>query len=226
MTGEQLRILYEDNHLLAVDKPAGLLVQGDASGDATLLDMAKVYLKEAYRKPGNVFLGLVHRLDRPVSGVILLARTSKAASRLAAQFRAGSARKQYLAVIAKRMAEPAGELVAYLAASGDGQGVTRAAWGPFPGSREARLRYQVVEAAGDRSLVTIALLTGRRHQIRAQFALAGCPIWGDRKYGSTHRLAGRIALHAARLEITHPTSGQPVLIEAPLPTVGWPWPAP
>jgi 23S rRNA pseudouridine1911/1915/1917 synthase len=222
---DDLRILYEDNHLIAVLKPAGVLVQGDASGDPTLLDMVKTHLKQAHAKPGNVFVGLVHRLDRPVSGVVLLARTSKAASRLSAQFRAGTPVKRYLAVVEGRLPEASGELAAHLAAHGDDQGVTRAEAVPFVGSREARLRYRVEAVADDRSLVEVTLLTGRRHQIRAQLALAGHPIWGDRKYGSRHALVGRIALHAARLEVVHPTSRQPVVIVAAPPTDGWPWPA-
>lgn len=220
-----LKILFEDNHLIGVVKPAGVLVQGDKTGDPTLLDVVKAHLKLTGAKPGNVFLGLVHRLDRPVSGVVLLARTSKAASRLSAQFRAGTPAKRYLAVVEGRLPEAAGELSAYLATRGDAQGVSRAAWTPFAGSREARLRYRVDATARDRSLVEIELLTGRRHQIRAQLALAGCPIWGDRKYGSSHALSGRIALHAARLEVAHPISGQPVVLAAP-PPEGWPWPSP
>lgn len=222
---DDLEILYEDNHLLAIRKPAGLLVQGDVTGDETLLDLARAYLKRRYAKPGNVYVGLVHRLDRPVSGVILLARTSKAASRLSAQFRAGTPEKRYLAVVEGRLPTAAGELVAHLAAHGDDQGVTRAAPAPFDGSREARLRYRVVGEAADRSLVDVDLLTGRRHQIRAQFALAGHPVWGDQKYGSRQTLAGRIALHAERLEVTHPTSGQPLVLVADPPTDAWPWPA-
>lgn len=219
-------ILYEDNHLLGVIKPAGLLVQGDNTGDSTLLDAVKAYLKQAYDKPGNVYLGLVHRLDRPVSGVMVLARTSKAASRLAAQFRAGTPAKRYLAVLEGRLAEPAGELVAYLAPHGDAQGVTRGSLQPFADARESRLRYRVTGVGDDRSLVEIDLLTGRRHQIRVQCALAGCPVWGDRKYGAAHGLASRIALHALRLTVAHPITGQPLVLQAPPPVADWPWPAP
>ena len=221
-----VRVLFEDNHLIAVDKPAGLLVQGDDTRDPTLLDAVKAYLKRAYDKPGNVYLGLVHRLDRPVSGVVLLARTSKAASRLAAQFRDGLPDKRYLAVVEGRLGDPEAELVAYLAAKGDDHGVTRASQRPFVGSREARLRYRVIGAGGDRCLVEVELLTGRRHQIRAQFALAGCPIWGDRKYGAAHQLGRRIALHAQRLTVAHPITGQPLVLKAPPPASDWPWPAP
>jgi 23S rRNA pseudouridine1911/1915/1917 synthase len=218
-------ILYEDNHLLGVVKPAGLLVQGDRTGDPTLLDVLKSYLKRRYDKPGNVYLGLVHRLDRPVSGVLIVARTSKAAARLSAQFRGGSPVKQYLAVVDGAPPADAGELHAHLAAAADTDGVTRAAAAPFAGSREARLRYRVIDRDGDRALLAVELLTGRRHQIRAQLALAGCPVHGDRKYGARPWLPGRLALHAARLLFAHPVSGEPVVLTAP-PPADWPWPRP
>jgi len=220
---KQLVILHEDNHLLAVAKPANLLVQGDRTGDATLLDAVRAYLKVKYAKPGNVYLGLVHRLDRPVTGVLLLARTSKAASRLSQQFRDGSVRKSYLAVT-EAVPDPAqAELAHHLAAQGDDRGVTHAAAAPFPGSKPARLRYHVTGQAPDRALVAVQLITGRRHQIRAQLALAGWPVWGDVKYGARRRTrpAG-IALHALRLEVAHPVGGAPVVLEAP-PPADWPW---
>jgi len=219
-----LAVLHEDNHLLAVHKPAGLLVQGDRSGDMTLLDAAGSYLKNKYNKPGNVYLGLVHRLDRNVSGVVLLARTSKAAARLSAQFRDGTVGKTYLAVTAGRPDPESGEIVSWLAAAGDRRGVTRAAPEPFSGARESLLRYHVRESGRGWSLVEVRPVTGRRHQIRAQFALAGHPLLGDVKYGSERRLSGhRIALHAYRLEATHPVGGEPVVITADPPD-DWPWP--
>jgi 23S rRNA pseudouridine1911/1915/1917 synthase len=222
----ELVVLLEDNHLLAVAKPAGLLVQGDRSGHETLLDLARAYLKDRYAKPGNVYLGLVHRLDRPVSGVVLLARTSKAASRLSRQFREKTVAKRYLAVTESGPAAPEGELVAHLAGQGDARGVTRAATAPFPGSRPASLRYRVRGRQPDRSLLEVELITGRRHQIRAQLALAGWPIRGDVKYGAARQadLAG-IALHGWRLTVAHPVGGAPVAIEAPLPP-DWPWTGP
>jgi 23S rRNA pseudouridine1911/1915/1917 synthase len=221
-----LVVLHEDNHLLAVVKPANLLVQGDRTGDPTLLDLARAYLKENYHKPGKVYLGLVHRLDRPATGVLLLARTSKAAARLSAQFREGTVRKIYWVVTEGVPEPPAGELAHHLAARGDERGVTRAQATPFAGSRAARLRYHVMNRVADRAFVEIELITGRRHQIRAQLALAGWPVWGDVKYGARRRRrpAG-IALHARRLEIAHPVGGAPVILEAP-PPADWPWPDP
>jgi len=220
-----VEILYEDNHLLGVVKPPGVLAQGDRSGDATLLDEAKAYLKQKYAKPGNVFLGLVHRLDRPASGVLMLARTSKAASRLSAQFRQGTVEKSYVVVVEGRPPAREGELVAHLAQKGDAQGLTRGSLQPFPGSREARLRYRVRGQGADRAELAVELLTGRRHQIRVQLALVGCPVWGDGKYGAASRLPGRrIALHASRLVVAHPVTREPVVLEAE-PPAGWPWPA-
>lgn len=221
---QELTILLEDNHLLAVVKPANLLVQGDRTGDETLLDAARSYLKRKYAKPGKVYVGLVHRLDRPVTGVVLLARTSKAASRLSQQFRDGTVSKRYLAVTEVVPDPDDGELLHHLAAKGDERGVTHAAPAPFPGSKPARLRYHVTGRRSDRARLEIELITGRRHQIRAQLALAGWPVWGDVKYGARRRSnpAG-IALHAWRLEVAHPVGGSPVVLAAPPPT-DWPWP--
>ena len=224
MEAAALHVIHEDNHLLAVTKPAGLLVQGDRTGDVTLLALAKAYLKQKYAKPGNVFLALVHRLDRPVSGVVLLARTSKAASRLSRQFRERTVGKRYQAVVEGIPSAGSRELVAHLAGSGDARGVTRAAREPFPDSREARLVYTVTERAANQALLAIEPMTGRRHQIRAQLALIGCPVLGDVKYGAARPFADRsIALHASRLEVTHPIGSELVVLEASLPP-GWPWP--
>jgi 23S rRNA pseudouridine1911/1915/1917 synthase len=224
MTASELDILYEDNHLLVVCKPAGLLAQGDRSGDVTLLDRARADLKVRYDKPGNVYLGLVHRLDRPVSGVMVLARTSKAASRLSRQFREGTVGKRYLAVVAGDPPGVEAVLRHHLAAHGDRQGITRAAAEPFDGSKPAEMRYHVRERRRDRTLLEVELITGRRHQIRAQLALAGWPIWGDVKYGARRDPAyAGIGLHAWRLELSHPVGARPMLFEAPCPA-GWPWP--
>ncbi len=220
-----LTILYEDNHLLAVAKPAGLLVQGDRTGDVTLLEQARAYLRERYAKPGNVYLGLVHRLDRPVSGVVLLARTSKAAARLSAQFRAGTARKTYLAAVEGVPEPPEGETVSWLAGRADAEGRTAAADAPFAGAREARLSYRVRERAGGCALLEVRPATGRRHQIRAQLAARGHPILGDVKYGARRIALGLVALHAWRLVVAHPIGGAELTLEAPLPP-GWPWPPP
>jgi 23S rRNA pseudouridine1911/1915/1917 synthase len=219
-----LHVLFEDNHLLAVAKPAGLLVQGDRSGDVTLLVLAKDYLRKKYVKPGNVFLGLVHRLDRPVSGVVLLARTSKAASRLGRQFREGRVGKTYLAVVVGSPSPPEAELVAYLAGRVDNQGRTEARRQPFGGAKQAQLRYRVLACQEGYTLLEVEPATGRRHQIRAQLALAGWPILGDVKYGAPGRLPGRIiALHARRLQVAHPVGGRTVTLNVE-PPPDWPWP--
>lgn len=218
-----LDVVYEDNHLLAVLKPAGLLVQGDRSGDLTLLDVAGAYLKQKYDKPGKVFLGLVHRLDRNVSGVVLLARTSKAAGRLAEQFRVGTVTKVYLAVV-KGQPDDGGQLTSWLSAKGDARGVTMARPAPFDGARKSLLRYHVLKSAAGFSLVEVIPATGRRHQIRAQFALAGHPLLGDVKYGAPRGLPDhRIALHASRLTVAHPVGAKEMTFSAPEPE-DWPWP--
>lgn len=225
MSTSDLTILHEDNHLLVVLKPAGLLAQGDRSGAASVLEVARAYLKQKYAKPGNVYLGLVHRLDRPVSGVMVLARTSKAAGRLSAQFRDGSVDKRYLVVVEGEVPRPGASLRHHLAAEGDQQGVTRVSDSPFDGSRVAELRYIVQDSRRDRSLLEVQLMTGRRHQIRVQLARTGHPVWGDVKYGAQRRsgLPG-IGLHAHTLTLAHPVGGAPLTFEAP-PPAHWPWPA-
>lgn len=222
----ELTVLHEDNHLLAVMKPAGLLVQGDRSGDLSLVDLVRGYLKVKYAKPGNVYVGLVHRLDRNVSGVVVLARTSKAASRLAASFREGRVTKTYLAIVAGAPAADRAELRSWLAANGDRDGVTRSSRESFAGGRESVLEYRRLETLGGWSLLEVQPVTGRRHQIRAQLALAGHPLLGDVKYGSRVKLDGRrIALHALKLEVAHPVGDRALILEAPVPP-DWPWPYP
>jgi 23S rRNA pseudouridine1911/1915/1917 synthase len=219
-----LEILYEDNHLLAVNKPPGLLVQGDRSGAPTLQDLARDYLKLRYGKPGNVYLGLVHRLDRPVAGVVLLARTSKAAGRLSESFRRGEVEKVYWAVVGPPPALPEGEITAFLASAGDAGGRTRADLENFPGAREARLGFRVVESGRGLAWLEVRPLTGRRHQIRAQLALIGSPVLGDVKYGFPRRRRDRsIALLARSLVVPHPVRAEPLHLEA-APPPGWPWP--
>ena len=221
-----LPVIYEDNHLLVVDKPAGLLAQGDHSGDRTLVESASAYLKVKYAKPGNVYIGLVHRLDRNVSGVVVLARTSKAAARLSAQFRDGRVHKTYLAVVSGEPQPQQGEVVSWLAVAGDRRGVTRASEAAFPGAKESRLRYETTGTRRGFCQVQVEPVTGRRHQIRVQMAQLGCPLVGDVKYGSKWRLADhRLALHALRLELSHPVGGRDLILEAPLPR-DWPWPDP
>ncbi len=220
-----LTVLFEDNHLLVVDKPAGLLVQADQAGAPNLVDTARHYLKVKYDKPGNVFVGLVHRLDRNVSGVVLLARTSKAASRLAAQFREKSVTKIYQAVVSGCPDPSQGRLCHWLAARGDSRGVTRASREPFDQARESVLEYRVVEGDSRGSLLEVQPITGRRHQIRAQLALAGHPLLGDLKYGAPRGLPDhRVALHAWKLGIAHPVNRESLEFQVE-PPADWPWPA-
>lgn len=192
-------ILYEDNHLLVVNKPAGQLVQGDQTGRPTLLEEAKAWLKEKYNKPGNVFLGLVHRLDRPASGVVVLARTSKAASRLSEEIRSRRPRKTYWAKVAGEI-PPHGYFVDQLERDEFNSRVVIA-----PAGKEARLSYKRLNYENGISLVEITLETGRHHQIRVQFSHRGFPILGDRRYGSKQAFgANAIALHAREMVIRHP----------------------
>jgi 23S rRNA pseudouridine1911/1915/1917 synthase len=215
-------VLYEDNHLLGLYKPAGLLVQGDSTGDPNLLDLARDWLKDRYAKPGRVFLGLVHRLDRPVAGVVLFARTSKAAGRLSGQFRSRTVRKRYLAVLEGRLRPESGTMEHRIRREPEGGASIGHAGDPE--AKEARLNYRVLDSAGGRCLVEVDLETGRRHQIRLQFAWTGHPLLGDTRYGASAPLPHRrLALLASELTVTHPTQKDTIVLKSPLP-VGWPWP--
>jgi len=198
-----------------------MLVQGDSSGEASLLELTKEWLKLEFNKPGNVFLGLLHRLDRPVSGVVLFARTSKSASRLSLQFRERSVRKIYRAVVQNRLNPENGTLENYLRKERSMKATVFP--NPAPGSKRAELSYRTLEVQDSKSLIEIELKTGRFHQIRAQLSFAGCPIWGDRKYRSTISLPEEgIALFAYSLEFLHPISGESIEIFAEAPQ-NWPF---
>jgi 23S rRNA pseudouridine1911/1915/1917 synthase len=213
-------VLYNDNHLLALFKPAGLLAQGDHSGAPSLLNLAKHWVKEHYKKPGRVFLGLVHRLDRPVAGVMLFARTSKAASRLSTQFRSGSPQKRYLAVVEGVPERHAASLSHHIVRRGRWCGIVSSATRQ---SQEAHLRFKLIDSTTERSLLQVELITGRKHQIRLQLSHAGYPVVGDVRYGASSPLVSRqIALLAKELTIEHPTRNIPIRIVCPLPT-DWPW---
>jgi len=214
-----LDVLYEDNHLLAVNKPAGLPTQGAAADEESLVSLAKDYLKEKYQKPGNVYVGVVSRVDSLVTGVVLLARTSKAAARLTEQFRERDVGKTYWALVTGNVPEQ-GTCVNWLSKDERRQRMIVVP-ARSPGALEARLEFRRLEVRGATSLVEIELLTGRKHQIRVQLETRGWPILGDSKYGSTASFPDGIALHARRLVIEHPTRGEPVVLEAPLPT-SWP----
>jgi 23S rRNA pseudouridine1911/1915/1917 synthase len=220
-----LEVLFEDNHCLAVNKPAGLLSQGDASGDPSLVDMATLYLKSRYNKPGNVYLGLLHRLDRPTSGVVLLAKTSKAASRLSAQFRQGTISKVYWAIVEGQAREQEGEWVDLLEKDTQ-QNRSGVVDDESSSSKEARVTFRVVERSPRFTRLELRPATGRSHQLRVQLARRGLPILGDRKYGATIRLKAldghwRIALHARQLTFTHPTRTEAISVDAPIPE-DWP----
>jgi 23S rRNA pseudouridine1911/1915/1917 synthase len=215
-------VFFEDNHLLALFKPAGLLAQGDRSGAVCLLELAKGWLKKRHAKPGRVFLGLVHRLDRPVAGVMLFARTSKAAARLSAQFRCGTIQKTYLAVVEGTPVQSDGNLYDHIERQGSS---CRIVSNPTGRSREARLQYRLIESTGDRSLLQVAPETGRRHQIRLQLSHAGHTIVGDVRYGAGSPLKDRqIALLAREIIVMHPTLKTTLRLVCPLPA-GWLWPA-
>lgn len=184
-----LNVLYEDNHFIAVYKPAGMLVQGDHSGDPTLMDEVKYFLKQKYNKPGNVFLGMVHRLDRPVSGIVVFGKTSKGASRLSEQIRSHTIEKIYHALVLGIPKEPKGTLVNYLKKDTD-KNFVRVYDSAVDGALRAELDYEVVESKNGKSIVKIILKTGRPHQIRSQLAHMGCPIVGDVKYGASERSRG------------------------------------
>jgi 23S rRNA pseudouridine1911/1915/1917 synthase len=215
----ELSILYEDNHCLAVAKPSGV-ASAHFQGHAATLDQAvKAYLKARYHKPGNVFLGVVHRLDKPVSGVLLFARTSKAAARLAEQFREGTVEKVYWAVVDGAMEPSAGTLEDWLrkdAAAGRVEVV-----GPHaPGARQALLHYQRRGAYGGLTWLEIRPQTGRTHQLRVQLAHRGHPIFGDARYGSVHTFDAAIGLHARALTFLHPVRYEPITLTADVPR---PW---
>lgn len=196
-----LNVVYEDNHLLIVEKPPNMLTQGDATGDPCLADAVKAYLKEKYQKPGDVYLGLVHRLDRPVGGLVALARTSKAASRLSDQLRTHAMRREYLAVVHGADIAPSGTLTDFLL---DENGTVRCVPEGTDGAKEAVLRFQTLGRRGNFALLHIQLETGRKHQIRVQLQNFGHPIVSDMRYGSDD--AGEpIALWGAALTLTHPT---------------------
>jgi len=215
-------VFYEDNHVLVLYKPAGLIMQRGPKGKINFVDLARVWLKDRHGKPGNVFVGMVHRLDAPVAGVMVLPKTSKAASRLSSQFRENQVVKTYLAVVEGRPESQSGALTHHLVRRGR---LSIVVPGGTPGSQEARLSYRVFETRGKRSLLEVNLETGRRHQIRAQLASAGLPVAGDVSYGAPRPMRdGRIALLARELACRHPTRVEPLRFSTPLPK-GWPWPA-
>lgn len=218
---EEVQILYEDNHLIFVKKPFSFLVQADKTGDEDLLSFLKKYLKSKYNKPGDVFLGLVHRLDRPTAGVMVFAKTSKAAARLSDQIRNRNFEKQYLAIVKGRLAHRAGNLEDYLMKDPK-KNVVRVA-SIEEGGKQALLSYQVLDYKNGYSYLSIHLITGRFHQIRVQFATRGHPLYGDQKYGGEPNAHyDGIALFAQRLTLFHPTKRESLSIACEAPKMK-PW---
>lgn len=213
---DELDVIYEDNHLLAVNKPAMLPTMGVGASRPSLIATAKRYLAKKYNKPGNVYLGVVSRLDAPVTGVVLMARTSKAASRLSAAFRNREVKKTYWAGVEGELAAPRAVLVNYLRKDERHRRV-HATHADCPGAQLAKLKYLDLGAEGDVSLVEVEPETGRKHQIRVQLAKLGNAILGDRKYGARAPFNPGIALHSLRLEFDHPVRRQWQRVEAPLP---------
>nr|WP_249274180.1 pseudouridine synthase [Parachlamydia sp. AcF125] len=216
-----MEILYADNHLLVVNKPAGLLTQPTDQNPESLESLCKQWIKQEKIKTGNIFLHAVHRLDKPASGILLFARTSKALSRLSKQMREKQCKKTYLACIDKPISPSKGSLEHYLTHDHHHAKVYNH---PVEEAKRSRLNYQVIQQQGSLSLLKIELITGRYHQIRAQLSHIGCPIVGDRRYGNFNTLkADVIALHHYQLVISHPTLNTPLTFEAPLPDY-WPLP--
>jgi len=214
---EPFQVIYEDNHLLVVNKAPGVLVQGDITGDVPLVELCKQYLGHKYQKPGPVFLGVVHRIDRPVSGIVVLARTSKALERMNALFRENRTQKTYWAITENKPPAEAGNLIHWLLKD-ERKNKTTAYVRETPGALRSELSYQVIGQKGRQWLLAVKPITGRPHQIRVQLSSMGCSIKGDVKYGSPSPLNdGSIALHARMLEFTHPVKKEPMLFKAPLP---------
>lgn len=211
------RVLYEDNHLIVVNKLPGEIVQGDKTGDATLGDMIKAYIKEKYQKPGEVFLGTVHRLDRPTSGVVVFARTSKSLSRMNELFRERKTLKIYWAVVKNEPSESKGTLIHYLTKN-ETKNKSFASEIEKTGSLRAWLDYEVLSRSDRYALIEVNPHTGRHHQIRVQLSTIGCPIKGDLKYGAERSNEdGSIHLHARKLSFLHPVKKEEVTIIAPVP---------
>ena len=212
-----MTVVYEDNHIIVVNKTASEIVQADKTGDTPLSETVKQYLKEKYQKPGNVFLGVTHRLDRPVSGLVIFAKTSKALTRLNEMFRAGEVKKTYWAVVKNAPKESEGELVHFLVRN-EKQNKSYAYDKEVPNSKKAVLDYRLIGRSENYYLLEVDLKTGRHHQIRCQLAKMGCHIKGDLKYGSPRSNPdGSICLHARRVRFVHPVSKELIELKAPLP---------
>ena len=212
-----MEVVYEDNHIIIVNKQSGEIVQGDKTGDRPLSDLVKDYIKEKYQKPGAVFLGVVHRLDRPVSGLVVFARTSKALTRLNKMFAEGEVHKTYWAIVKNAPKQTEGTLEHWLVRN-EKQNKSYAYDREKPNAKKAILKYKVIGHSDNYCLLEVNLMTGRHHQIRCQLSAMGCPIKGDLKYGAPRSNPdGSISLMARRVAFTHPVSKQEIVVEAPIP---------
>lgn len=212
-----MTVVYEDNHIIVVNKTSSEIVQGDKTGDTPLSEMVKQYLKEKYHKPGNVFIGVTHRLDRPVSGLVVFAKTSKALPRLNEMFRNGEVKKTYWAIVKECPKETEGELVHYLVRN-EKQNKSYAYDKEVKNSKKAVLHYKLIGHSQNYYLLEVDLKTGRHHQIRCQLAKMGCPIKGDLKYGFPRSNPdGSICLHARTVQFVHPVSKEEIRLTAPVP---------
>ena len=216
-----MEVIYEDNHIIIVNKKSGEIVQGDKTGDRPLSDIVKDYIKEKYAKPGAVFLGVVHRLDRPVWGLVVFARTSKALSRLNRMFAEGEVHKTYWAIVRREGVRKEGDewqTLEHRLVRNEKQNKSYAYDHEKPNAKKAVLKYRVLSHSDNYSLLEVQLLTGRHHQIRCQLAAMGCPIKGDLKYGAPRSNPdGSISLLSRRVEFVHPVSKETIIAEAPLP---------
>jgi 23S rRNA pseudouridine1911/1915/1917 synthase len=212
-----MQVVYEDNHIIIVSKQSGEIVQGDKTGDKPLSETVKEYIKTKYAKPGNVFLGVTHRLDRPVSGLVVFARTSKSLARLNEMFRTGDVHKTYWAITKNCPQQTEGTLTDWLVRN-EKQNKSYAYDHEVPNSKQAVLKYKVIGHTDNYTLIEVNLMTGRHHQIRCQLANIGCPIKGDLKYGAKRSNPdGSISLLARKIEFVHPVSKQNLIVEAPFP---------
>ena len=212
-----MRIIFEDNHLLVINKDAGVLVQGDKTGDTPLSDLAKAYVKEKYQKPGEVFMGVIHRIDRPVSGLVLMARTSKALERMNEQFKNREIEKNYLAIVRNRPVANAGNLVHWLIKNPE-TNVTKAYEKEVPNSMRSELNYKLIGELDGFYILEVNPITGRPHQIRVQLASMNCPIVGDNKYGYPRGNKDKsICLHAHQVKFMHPVKKEEMQLFAALP---------
>ena len=212
-----MEVVYEDNHIIIVNKKSGEIVQGDKTGDTPLSETVKQWIKEKYAKPGNVFCGVVHRLDRPVFGLVVFAKTSKALSRMNEMFRNGDVHKTYWAITKNRPPKDEDTLVHYITTT-ERNNKSYASTVEKPGAQKAVLKYRVISQSDNYYLIEVKLLTGRKHQIRGQLAAIGCPIKGDLKYGAKRSNPdGSISLLARNVTFVHPVSKQDICVTAPVP---------